>query len=368
MSMDIAIVGIGLHPFGRHEGVNAIQMGVPILNNSWGGSGFSQALSDAIEITGDLGILFVAAAGNTGGNTDLFPHYPASYALANIISVANTNRFDQLSGTSSFGPISVDLSAPGSSILSTFPGNAYNTISGTSMASPHVAGAAMLTLTQHPTFDHLDVKQTLESTVDPLASLSGLVATGGRLNLFKALTCVPGDFQLTTSLADGFEVITTQAVVLTAQLASCAFARGAVVDAFFDNGNPDVALLDNGVGPDQVANDGTYSGTWIPVGLGPVTVTVDALFESQLCTTSVDGTVQTARANLFAVTDNDEVAEQLSFGPGTLPPGGTGVKIHFSHFLVPGVPGISVVQSWYNVVVCPASLHGVVLPCDSTGG
>jgi subtilisin family serine protease len=264
---------------------------IRVTNNSWGGGGFSQALSDAIEITGDMGILFVAAAGNSGTNNDLFPHYPSSYSLSNIIAVADTNRFEQLSSTSSFGPTSVDLSAPGSDILSTFPGNAYATISGTSMATPHVAGAAMLTWTQHPTFDLLDVKETLESTADSLASLSGRVATGGRLNLFNAMTCNPNDFRLSTSLPDGFEVGQTRAVVLTARLASCALARGAVVDAFFDNGNPDVALLDDGTHPDRVANDGTYSGTWIPIGLGPVTVTVDAVFSEQPFATSVDGTI-----------------------------------------------------------------------------
>ena len=266
---------------------------IRVTNNSWGGGGFSQALSDAIELTGDLGILFVAAAGNSGSNNDLFPHYPSSYPLSNIIAVANTDRFDQLSPTSSYGPTSVDLSAPGSDILSTFPGNAYGTISGTSMATPHVAGAAMLTWTQHPTFDLLDVKETLESTVNPLASLSGRVATGGRLNLVDAMTCDPSDFRLTTSLPDAFEVGQSLAVVLTARLASCALARGAIVDAFFDNGDPDLELLDDGIHPDQVANDGTYSGTWIPIALGPVTVTVEAAFDLQLFTTSVDGTVRT---------------------------------------------------------------------------
>jgi subtilisin family serine protease len=287
---------------------------IRVTNNSWGGPGFSQSLSDAIESTGDLGILFVAAAGNSGSNNDLLPHYPSSYPLPNIIAVANTNRLDQLSGTSSFGLTSVDLSAPGSSILSTFPGNTYNTISGTSMASPHVAGAAMLIWSQNPTFDLLDVRETIESTVDPLTSLSGRVATGGRLNLSNALTCNLSDFQLTTSLMDGFEVKQTEVVVLSARLASCTLAKGALVDASFDNGNPDVALLDDGVSPDQVANDGTYSGTWLAIGLGPVTVAVEAVFDSQLHTTSVDGNV----IEFSGVIDFEDIAVP----PGAIDSGG----------------------------------------------
>jgi subtilisin family serine protease len=272
---------------------------IRVTNNSWGGGGFSLALRDAIEVTGDLGILFVASAGNSASDNDLLPHFPSSYALPNIVAVANTDRLDLLFPNSSFGTTSVDLGAPGSSILSTFPGNAYGLLSGTSMASPHVAGAAMLTSTQHATFDHLDVKETLESTVDPLPSLSGRVASGGRLNLFNALTCDRTEFRLTTSLQDGFDVGRSTSVVLTARLASCTVARGAVVAASFDNGDPDLALLDDGIHPDRSAGDGTYSATWIPIGLGPITLTIDALFDHQSFATSVDGTVETFTGYLF---------------------------------------------------------------------
>ena len=100
---------------------------------------------------------------NDRSDNDLVPSFPASYQLPTVVSVANTDRFDRLAGSSSFGATSVDLGAPGTAIRSTFPGNQYGTISGTSMASPHVAGAAMLTWTEHPTFDVLDVKETLEA-------------------------------------------------------------------------------------------------------------------------------------------------------------------------------------------------------------
>jgi subtilisin family serine protease len=163
-------------------------MGVDLTNNSWGGGGYSQALRDAIEHAGDLGMLFVAAAGNGSSDTDVFPHYPSSYDLDNIISVANTNHSDLLSGTSNWGLTSVDLGAPGSNILSTTPNNNYGYSSGTSMASPHVAGAVSLLWSAAPAMTHLDVKYMIMGAVDPIPALEGRTVTGGRLNIFNFLS------------------------------------------------------------------------------------------------------------------------------------------------------------------------------------
>nr|NCR73594.1 S8 family serine peptidase [Microcystis aeruginosa LG13-12] len=113
----------------------ATDKGVKLTNNSWGGGGYSQALYDAINAAGQAGALFIAAAGNDAKNTDTSPSYPASYNLANIISVASTTRTDSLSSFSNYGLTSVDLGAPGSEIYSTTPNNTYATYSGTSMAS-----------------------------------------------------------------------------------------------------------------------------------------------------------------------------------------------------------------------------------------
>jgi subtilisin family serine protease len=166
---------------------------VMVTSNSWGGGGFSQALYDAIEASGNAGMLFVAAAGNEGRNNDITPSYPSSYDLPNIISVAATDRHDGLAGFSNYGPTSVDLGAPGHQILSTIPGNHYATYSGTSMATPHVSGAAALLFAQFPEFDYYDIKETILSTVDPLQSLAGMVLSDGRLNLYNAVTCDPGN-------------------------------------------------------------------------------------------------------------------------------------------------------------------------------
>src|SRR5215471_7693174 len=113
-------------------------------NNSYGGRGYSQALYDAISRANDQNILFVAAAGNNTSNNDVRPFYPASFDLPNIISVAAINSTGALASFSNYGPTTVDLGAPGEGILSTFPGPGYGYDSGTSMATPHVTGAAAL--------------------------------------------------------------------------------------------------------------------------------------------------------------------------------------------------------------------------------
>src|SRR5438874_7391034 len=99
----------------------AVQMGAMVSNNSWGGGGFDPALHDAIAFARDHGHIFVAAAGNDGNNNDFSPSYPASYDLDNVISVAATDHNDALAYFSNYGAGSVDLAAPGVTILSTMP-------------------------------------------------------------------------------------------------------------------------------------------------------------------------------------------------------------------------------------------------------
>jgi subtilisin family serine protease len=165
----------------------ATAKGVKLTNNSWGGGGYSQALYDAINTAGKQGGLFIAAAGNSSLNNDIIPAYPASYNLPNIISVASTTDTDGVSFFSNYGRTSVDLGAPGSEIYSTTPGGNYDTYSGTSMASPHVTGAAALVWSQNPTWTAAQVKNRLLQTTDPLSALRRKTVSGGRLNIKNAL-------------------------------------------------------------------------------------------------------------------------------------------------------------------------------------
>ena len=165
----------------------ATSMEVDIMSNSWGGGGYYQSLYDAIATANDAGILFVAAAGNDNSNNDITSHYPSNYNLSNVIAVAATDHNDARAIFSNYGAESVDLGAPGVGIYSTIPGNSYATFSGTSMATPHVAGTVALIKAQHPTLTSDGIKERLLRSVDPVPSLDGITVTGGRLNAYNSV-------------------------------------------------------------------------------------------------------------------------------------------------------------------------------------
>lgn len=166
----------------------ANRMGVPIISNSWSGTGYSQSLSDAIAASSAV---VICAAGNSGANSDTNPQYPGAYTSSNIISVAATNFHDQLASFSNYGVVSVDLAAPGVDIYSTAQSGQYKSLSGTSMAAPYVTGVAALIKSQNPSMNTAQIKSRILGTVDVISSLSGKVATGGRLNAAKALGISP---------------------------------------------------------------------------------------------------------------------------------------------------------------------------------
>ncbi len=165
----------------------AVANGARIINASWGGGPFSTAMFNALRAANDAGVLFVAAAGNGSSNNDITPNYPADYDLPNVISVAATDDADTLAGFSNFGVNSVDLGAPGVSILSTIRNNSYASLSGTSMAAPHVAGVAALVVANNPSIGINALRAALLENTDAVADLTGRTVTGGRLNAFKAL-------------------------------------------------------------------------------------------------------------------------------------------------------------------------------------
>ena len=158
---------------------------VPIIatNNSWGGGGYTQSLFDAIQRANVAGILFVAAAGNSGANIDRRLSYPAAYSNSNVISVASITSTGALSSFSNYGAVNVDLGAPGSAIWSTLPGNSYGSYSGTSMATPHVTGAVALYKSLFPAATAADIKTAILSKGTATSSLSGKTVSGKRLSV-----------------------------------------------------------------------------------------------------------------------------------------------------------------------------------------
>jgi subtilisin family serine protease len=234
--------------------------GAQVLNNSWGGGGYSQALLDAINECDRRGSLFVAAAGNNGDDTDLYPHYPSSYDALNVVSVAATDSSDGLAYFSNQGARTVDLGAPGVAVYSTLPGGGYGFKSGTSMATPHVAGSAALLRAAFPGASALGLKALLLSTVDPLGSLAGITVSGGRLNVGRAAVCARRATAWIDAPAPGFVASTGEAVPIRVVGASCSDPAGATVSVTA-NGEP-VTLTARG--------DGLYTGSLTAGAAGPI--------------------------------------------------------------------------------------------------
>jgi subtilisin family serine protease len=160
---------------------------VRIISASWGSTQRSRALEDVIRKAYENDILFVAAAGNATTNNDRNPHFPSSYNVPNVVSVAALDRHDELAQFSNYGVKSVAIAAPGVDILSTWLGNAYEEKSGTSMATPVVSGVAALILAEYPRLSVDDLKKKLLASTDPIVALKGKTVTGGRINAAKAL-------------------------------------------------------------------------------------------------------------------------------------------------------------------------------------
>lgn len=188
----------------------AIDNGAKVMNHSWGGGGFSQSLSDAFTASQNANIVMAVAAGNSSRNIDTSPTYPASLPQPNIIAVAATTHNDALASFSNYGAAGVDLGAPGEAILSSVPNNGYSSFNGTSMATPHVAGAASLLLAAQPGLGFQQVKDLLMTTADPVPALAGRTVSGGRLNLHDALAAVgnpPPVNQLPVAAAGGDRIM-----------------------------------------------------------------------------------------------------------------------------------------------------------------
>ncbi|MBX9608115.1 MAG: S8 family serine peptidase [Gammaproteobacteria bacterium] len=248
---------------GAIECINyAIAKGARILNNSWGGGGFSSALAAAIERARQANILFVAAAGNEARDTDASPSYPAGYDIANVISVAALDRRDALAGFSNFGRSTVDLGAPGVDIFSSVASanDSYASFSGTSMATPHVVGVAALLVARYPGIGLAELRQRLLGTTVPVAALAGRSVTGGRVNAPNALRAQADGILELGATTEPSPLAAGQPANVFVSVSDLAPVLGATVSALFGSA-ANVTLRDNGAAPDRAANDGVYAGT-----------------------------------------------------------------------------------------------------------
>jgi subtilisin family serine protease len=166
----------------------SVDRGASILSMSLSGPSSSGLLDSAIDYARQQNVLVVVAAGNDGLNNDETPSFPASSTAANILAVAATNSRDQLASFSNYGEISVDVAAPGVEILSTVPNSLYKMLSGTSMATPHVAGLAGLVKAANGSLTYAQIKDIIMASVDERASLRGTTVSGGRVNAANAVS------------------------------------------------------------------------------------------------------------------------------------------------------------------------------------
>jgi len=271
---------------------------VRVLSNSWGGGGFSQALLDEINKANANNMLFVAAAGNNGSNNDSAPFYPASYNAPNVVAVAATDNRDQKASFSNFGATSVDLGAPGVNVLSTTIGNTYSFFSGTSMATPHVSGAAALVLSVC-SLDTAALKSNLLNNVDPITALSGITVTGGRLNVDNAIRACSGpptpDFSLSASPSSQ-TVTQGDSTVYTATVTPSGGFSGTVT--FSASGLP--AGAGASFNPASVAGSGSSTMTVTTSGATPpgsYTLTITGTSGSLVHSTTVTLVVASATAD-----------------------------------------------------------------------
>ena len=242
----------------------AVAHGAKISNNSWTGADPSQALTNAINNARSHGMIFVAAAGNDGTSNDNNPAYPASYPQDNVVTVAASDQKNQLADFSNFGAKSVDLAAPGVSILSTLP-DGYGTMSGTSMAAPMVTGVLALVWSQHPDWSYLQVIKQVETTVTKVPDLAGKVVTGGILNAAAAVGAVAASSmpaQIISAIATGPSPNTLSSIRVT-------FDRGIIPSSFTPS---DLTLF---------SPKGTVHFTGVKVVAGTSNRTFDLIFPVQ---------------------------------------------------------------------------------------
>jgi len=162
----------------------AVQQGARVINASWGGAPCSQSLSRAILDLEKQGVIFVAAAGNSGVNLDQTPEYPAAFTIPSQITVGASTARDYSAVFSNYSFKLVHLFAPGAQIYSTYPNGATAALSGTSMAAPFVSGAAALLLSKRPSASAAEVRAAIFNSVDR----GGFAAiTQGRLNVQRAI-------------------------------------------------------------------------------------------------------------------------------------------------------------------------------------
>jgi subtilisin family serine protease len=269
----------------RNRGVN-----IRVTNNSWGAArdgGVSTLLKNAIDAAGNVGIVNVFAAGNAGVNIEVTPFDPASFISPSIISVAASDQNDNRAAFSNYGPISVDIAAPGVGILSTY-GSGYAGSDGTSMAAPHVAGAAALLFSSKPELSVSALKSFMLNNVDRSGPWAGVVASGGRLDVSLMFLAAYPNQAPTVTLTGPTNGATYTAPATIALSATAGDSDGTVTQVAFYAGTTLLVTVPRVPGELQTA---PYVATWSSVPVGTYAVTAVATDNGGATKTSAVATI-----------------------------------------------------------------------------
>lgn len=180
----------------------AVNNGAKIINNSWGGPGYSSALLEALSYAYNQHVLIVSAAGNSSKNNDSTEMYPANYVVPSNISIAASTDTDRLASFSNYGVGTVQVASPGVYIYSSLPGNIYGSMSGTSMAAPFVSGIAALALREAPALTGFQLKNLIVSTAVQVGPLAGKVQSGSRVDAYSLVSQAKSNVQTVASQPD----------------------------------------------------------------------------------------------------------------------------------------------------------------------
>ena len=248
----------------KKKGINVIA-----TNNSWGGSQFSYALMDAIKAHIEEGILCIAAAGNSGNDNAIYPLYPASYNLLNIIAVAAIDRYGNFAWFSNYGKTTVHVGAPGVDILSTVLGGDYMEFSGTSMATPFVSGIAALISSYNPSLKWYEIRNLIFTGGEKIQSLEGKTITGKLVNARNSILCSERKVFYVKHPKDR-GIYYSPSLILEAVNINCLNPAGEVRVSTPEG---EIVLKDDGKSPDEISGDGVYSGIYFPSSTGTKVLT-----------------------------------------------------------------------------------------------
>lgn len=241
-------------------------------NNSWGGGAKSKAMFDAIKAHEQLGILFVAAAGNQASNNDVVESYPSNYKVSNLIAVAATDSSDRIAPFSNYGKKTVHVAAPGSKILSTLPNNKYGELSGTSMAAPHVSGLIALIASHFPELPGPAIKNLIlaggqKTNAADSTTIAGRRIRGADAQGVGSLSCLDQVITIREQpIVSSMTINTGDSIFLSARSFICAQQSSSL--RVWQHDNDIIDLNDEGKDGDIDAHDGVFSLNWTPQNAG----------------------------------------------------------------------------------------------------